>query len=343
MVCDPPRAEVVSAEDAGWKAFVRKHPDALPYHQPEWLSALARAYGYEPRAVALRSPAGEIRAGFPFVPVGGRLRRRRWVSLPFSDSCHPLLGAGVSAGDVGRAAEAMRREHEVSAVELRAHVPGGAGEVRGVTHALELTDPDSHFKAFASQVRRNIRKAETAGLSVRRVEERTELTETYFALHADTRRRLGVPCQPKRFFDALWLDVLEKGLGFALLVHGETGPIAGAVFLEWRGRIVYKYGASDRRHWSLRPNNLLFWECIREGCASGARVLDFGRTDLEDDGLRSFKRSWGAAETPLEYTVLGAKPRGRSGTAGRALKPIVRTAPTWVGRSLGSALYKLAG
>ncbi len=342
MASDRLRAEVLSGEDSEWQAFVRGHPDALPYHQPEWLSTLAHAYGHDPHAVAFRSASGEILAGFPFVPLGGGLRRKRWVSLPFSDTCPPLLGPGVSAIELGRAVEALRVEHGVSALELRATVPGGANELRGVTHVLELTDPDLLFKGFASQVRRNIRKAESAGLTVCRVEQGSELTDDYFALHADTRRRLGVPSQPRRFFEALWLEALEPGLGFALLVRSEGTPIAGAVFLEWRGRIVYKYGASDRRHWSLRPNNLLFWHCIREGYEAGARVLDFGRSDLEDEGLRAFKRSWGAAEEPLEYAWFGARPRSGTGTAGRVLRPIVRAAPTWVGRSLGSALYRLA-
>jgi CelD/BcsL family acetyltransferase involved in cellulose biosynthesis len=334
-------ATLIDAGDAGWREFLFSHPDALPYHHPAWVETLADVYGYEPLAAVVRSPDGEIAGGLPLVVVGGRLRARRWVSLPFTDMCPPLAGDGLSERELGAAVEELRTAHGVAALELRSPLAGFEADARGVRHELALTDPESLFAAFRSQVRRNIRKAEKAGLEVRVAEGRDDLVRTYFDLHADTRRRLGVPPQPRRFFDALWRHVIEPGLGFVLLAQHEGAAVAGAVFLEWNGRIVYKYGASDRRHWSLRPNNLLFWECIRRGCSSGARVLDFGRSDLEDEGLRAFKGSWGAPEEPLVYTTLGTA-RSGSGTAAQLLRPLVRTSPAWVGRLVGAALYRLA-
>jgi CelD/BcsL family acetyltransferase involved in cellulose biosynthesis len=334
-------ATLVGAGEADWREFLLSHPDALPYHHPAWVETLAEVYGFEPLAAVVRSSTGAIAGGLPLVAVGGRLRGRRWISLPFTDMCPPLLGDGVSEGELGAAVDELRRENGVAALEIRAPLEGFEAQARGVRHELALTEPDALFASFRSQVRRNIRKAEKAGLEVRVAGGRDDLVRTYFDLHADTRRRLGVPPQPRRFFDALWHHVVDPGLGFLLLAYHEDVAVAGAVFLEWNGRIVYKYGASDQRHWPLRPNNLLFWECIRRGCASGARTLDFGRSDLEDEGLRSFKQSWGAPEEPLAYATVGLA-RSGSGRAAQLLRPLVRTSPPWVGRLVGAALYRLA-
>jgi CelD/BcsL family acetyltransferase involved in cellulose biosynthesis len=181
------------------------------------------------------------------------------------------------------------------------------------------------------------------GVDVRLAGARDDLVRTYFALHVETRCRLGVPPQPRRFFERLWAKVVDPGLGYLLLAYHRGTAIAGAVFLEWNGRAIYKYGASDRKRWPLRPNNLLFWECIRRSAASGARTLDFGRTDFEDEGLRAFKESWGAPEEPLLYTSLGkAEHRAGAGRRAQLLRPLVKGSPTWVGRIVGAALYRLA-
>jgi hypothetical protein len=82
-------------------------------------------------------------------------------------------------------------------------------------------------------------------------------------------------------------------------------------------------------------------EAIRWGCENGMRTLDFGRTDLDNAGLLAFKRSFGAVESPLPYTYLGAARRDAArGRAGRALSTVIQHSPATVGRLVGEALYR---
>lgn len=337
-------ATLLAGDDPAWCEFVSGNAGAHPFHHPAWAATIADAYGFEPLVVAIRSENGAILGGLPLVQLGGRLRAPRWVSFPFTDRCPPLLGSGMSDAELGAAVAELGLRRGVPSVEIRAPLAGfeSSGVPFGVTHTLALTDPDTLFRGFRSQVQRNIRKAEASAVTVRAAEARDDLTRVYFALHTQTRRRLGVPPQPRRFFEALWPRLVDDGLGFVLLAYHEGVAVAGAVFLEWNGRIVYKYGASDRRHWHLRPNNLLFWECIRRGCDAGATILDFGRSDSGNRGLRAFKQSWGAPETPLVYTTLGRRQRVGGEVVERLIRPFVRTAPTWVGRRLGEAFYRFA-
>src|SRR5262249_3418834 len=158
-----------------------------------------------------------------------------------------------------------------------------------------------------------------------------------------TRRRLGVPAQSQRFFRLLWSRVIQPGLGFVLLAEAAGTIVAGAVFLHWNGRLIYKFGASDDRFRRLRPNHAVMREAVGRGCEGGFRTFDFGRSGLDDTGLRAFKGGWGAEERPLRYmTVVGAPPQVGAGTAGAALRPVLRRCPLWVCRGVGAAFYRYA-
>jgi hypothetical protein len=159
-------------------------------------------------------------------------------------------------------------------------------------------------------------------------------------MHMEARRHQGVPTQPRGFI-LKFAELFAAGLGFVLLARHRGRDVAGAVFLSAGGTLTYKYGAARRRDLSVRPNNLLFMEAIRQGCAGGQRVLDFGRTDLDNQGLIAFKRSWGSEEAPLPYTYLGGRlPPSAPGLPQRAVKAVIQHSPPLVGRLVGEALYK---
>src|SRR5205085_8450387 len=134
----------------------------------------------------------------------------------FTDACAPL--ARSLAARRRLAAELPRR------LELRGPLEGDGlvSRVRGVTHLLELGDLESVRAGFRAQMRRNVTRAERAGVVVRRGETRTDLTDTFYELHLRTRRRQGVPVQPRRFFRLLWDDVLARGLGTVLIAYSAS-------------------------------------------------------------------------------------------------------------------------
>ena len=255
----------------------------------------------------------------------------------------------VEGTDVTSLVEALDRERRaagIERVEVRAELTGQRvhASVRGVVHELALTaEPEQLFTRFnRSQVQRNITRARREGVHVRLGDRAADLTDVFYRLHLATRRRQGVPVQPRRFFSLLWEQMLAPGHGFVLTASIGGDPAAAAVFLSWGSTLTYKFGASDHRLWRHRPNHLLFWEAIRIGHERGLAKLDFGRTDLENTGLRSFKSGWGALESDLVYSSLGAPPSESSGLVGRALAATIRHSPTWVCRVIGERLYRYA-
>ena len=207
------------------------------------------------------------------------------------------------------------------------------------------SDPDELRHRFKKQTWQKVRQAERQGLRVRVATRAEDLLDTYYKLHLATRRRQGVPCQPRRFFARLWKNVLEPGHGFLLVAEHEGRAAGGAVFLAGSPTLVYKYSASHPELWGLRPNNLMLWTAMQWGSSIAAQQLHFGRSDADNQGLRAFKSGWGAEERPLVYATIGAEKRGSLPHVpglGRAVEFAIRSSPPIVCRTLGEALYRFA-
>jgi CelD/BcsL family acetyltransferase involved in cellulose biosynthesis len=324
--------------------LVTSAPDATPFHHPAWATLLSDTYNYAAQALAVPGPNG-LEAGIPVLDVRGRLRRRRYVSLPFTDMCPPLS----RGGDITSLSNALVSAHtagEIPSLELRAESPlhGGVHASAGVLHRLSLySDLDRVFTQFhKSRVQNEIARAEREGVEIRRAEVSTDLTDIFYDLHVETRSRLGAPVQPRSYFRLLWQRMLDPGLGFLLLAYSAGRPIAGAIFLSWKHTVIYKYGASERQSLGLRPNHAILWNAIRWASENGYRTFDFGRSDRRNTGLRSFKSGWGATEEDLIYTHLGMDGTTSGSDKAQILEPLIKRSPKWVARALGELLYRYA-
>jgi CelD/BcsL family acetyltransferase involved in cellulose biosynthesis len=327
--------------DDRWEEFVRRAAGATMFHHPAWLALLSARYRYDFTASCLVDDDGRVVAGLPWARIESRLTGRRLVALPFSDACRPLVD-GAAEDELANAVGEHRRAAGLG-LEVRWRMDAlGETVHRYWRHTLQLEpDADAVARRASNGIRRGVAKAQREGLTFERRTDAAAL-DAFYRLHLRTRRHQGVPTQPKRFVDGLG-PLFERGHGFVALVSDGGCPIAAAVFLQLRDHLIYKYGASDRSALPHRPNNLLFAEVIRWACEAGARELDFGRTDLEHEGLRQFKRGWGAEELPLHHTYSGMEtPSGDGARAQRLLAPVIRHSPPGVGRLFG-ALYRHFG
>jgi Acetyltransferase (GNAT) domain len=316
-----------------WLALIAGSPSGEIFHHPRWLELLREQYGYEVQAWCVENGNG-IEAGIPVARVESRLTGKRMVSLPFSDVCSPALAPGASP-------EAL----EALVTELTVHGALPDAEqafVRTpfVRHVLPLAeDPAEVESGFSKSRIRGVKKARREDLvGVRRTD--LAALDDFYALHLRTRRKLGVPTQPRRFIRR-FEELFDAGLGFVWMVLEAERPVAAAVFLTHNGTVTYKYGASDERALRKRPNNLLMSEAIRWACEAGFHSFDFGRTEVENEGLRAFKSGWGAEEIELPYTYFAEhEPKPESALRDRLMSATIRHSPTFVGRLVGEALYR---
>ena len=125
------------------------------------------------------------------------------------------------------------------------------------------------------------------------------LIESFYALLLMTRRRHHLPPQPKD-----WFRNLAKSMGDALairLARKDGAPVAALLTLRHRSTIIYKYGCSDEAFHQLGGMPFLFWKLIEEGKATGAERIDFGRSEMENEGLVAFKDKFGTTKRILTY------------------------------------------
>lgn len=333
------RRSTIRVTNPEWLEFASHQPEATAFHHPAWMAVLARAYGYEPHVLALLSNEGEVLAGLPFMKVTSLLTGSRRVALPFTDHSPALFAPGLER----ELAEAVR--DWVSAcgpVEIHARLAEEGHLVNaGVRHLLQLEDAETmRGRLSKTPVGRALRKAGRSDMTTA-IERDLRAVADYYRLHCLTRRRQGVPVQPWRFFRLLHQHMVAEGLGMVVLARFQGRPVAGAVFLSWNSTLIYKYGASDPAFLELRPNNLVMWHAIKWGSANGFHTLDFGKTDIDNSGLRRFKSGWGAEEVPLYYTLFRNSSRPRSGGLVRRMaSQLIRHSPVVVARTLGALGYR---
>ncbi len=288
--------------DPSWDVQIASHPESSFFHTSAWAKVLCRTYGHHPAYLQIVKE-GELVALLPVMEVRSSLTPRRGVSLPFTDLCEPLLFNGGTFDLVCDRLREHGRTRKWKYFEIRGGAP--ADEVRSSVafygHRLDLRGGvEQVFSGFDSSARRAVRKGERSGLTVE-VSRTEEAVQQFYRLHARTRRRHGVPPQPLSFFLSIYREIIESGSGFVVLAYRSAQPVAGAIFFEFCGRAIYKFGASDESLQALRGNNFVMSHGIRHLAENGAESLHFGRTSCSNEGLRRFKRSWGAAEGTCNY------------------------------------------
>jgi hypothetical protein len=331
-----------------WDEVIAAFPQATVFHSSPWCRVLHQSYRYRPLYL-LGTENGTPGCALPLMEVRSVLTGRRGVSLPFTDFCPPLLSPGVETGELVDFLASLARRSGWSSFEVRGcrEMPSSAPVSEALLHhSLPLVkDPRAMARGYREATRRNIATAVRQGVTVREDPSPAGM-EAFRLLNRLTRRDHCLPPQPPRFFKLLHRHVIAPGFGKVFLAEREGETVAGAVFLHWGGRAVYKYGASDRRFFPLRPNNLIMDEAIRRYGEQGMSDLSFGRTEPGHQGLRRFKLGWGAVEEPASYfkfdTGKMAFAAGSPGVSEKAKKVFSRL-PLPALDLLGRVLYRHMG
>ena len=325
-----------------WQEQVEAHPDTIIFHHRHWIELLRDHYGVGVRIPAIRQN-GHIRVAVPFVETRTLWGGKKLVSLPFTD-CIRVLDSDENAR--GELAEALRSESgqgykstEIRTDKtLRPQSNGGLWVRSQLNLAAGL---DEITRNFPSTLKRNLSKAKRHKLRFERGTDSAAMDE-FYRLHVATRKKLGVPVQPRTFFRRLFVRIITQGLGFVGLVKKNDVAIASGVFLCWNKSMVYKYAASNPAATQYRPNELLVYETIRMAIEQGYSIYDFGVSQKSHEGLRRFKRKWGAVETDVyNECVTGKCQRPTCDSLALKIAAVaIRNSPQVVCRALGEVFYR---
>jgi len=345
--------ELDPLRDARWSVFVDSHPHSSVFHTPQWLEALRKTYDYRPVTFTTCAPGMALTNGIVFCEANSWLTGSKWVSLPFSDHCEPLVN-GPSTLPALLSEIADRKPGHIKFAEVRPRfakptsLSGWTAYMQCWLHIVDLQPglEQLYSRLHKDSIQRKIRRADREGVVVE--QGRSDLLlRDFYHLMVLTRRRHRVPPQPLAWFRNL-AACFQDQLTFRVARVGGR-PIASIMTLRHKNTVTYKYGCSDERYHQLGGMPRLFWETIQEAKAEGLLELDLGRSDRDNEGLARFKDHLGAARTTLMYWRFGRNSdRVEGGLARRTLKsPLVQTVlsrlPTPLFRLAGKVLYRHAG
>ena len=330
-----------------WDAFVESHPKGTPYHMSGWLKAIVETYSFKSASYVWRNQ-GTITGVFPAFWVKSFMLGSRLISLPFSDYGGPLFSdESIAQKALQQIIEEYRGKTKL--IEIRGNVPDGSSLVSLTYYKSHILDLQQGLSVLMKKIDKrtiqySIRKAEKAGLEIREANDERGMEE-FYRLNFLTRKKHGVPSQPRKFFENLFKHVILKGHGYLLLSYDRSQVVAGSIFLTSGKRMHYKYNASDPDILGkLTPNHALTWHAIKKGCEEGYHSLDFGRTSPDNKGLMRYKAMWGNMVLDANYyyypEIKGASSMQEDSKLYKALSGIWRRLPTSVIEIVGPWVYR---
>src|SRR5208337_1096476 len=209
---------------------------------------------------------------------------------------------------------------------------------------LDLSKPLAEiFSRFhKDSVQRRIRRAEGEGLGCE-TGNTEQLLNEFYDLLLKTRRRHLLPPQPIAWFRNL-LSCLGDKIEIRVARKGNL-PIAALLSIQHRSSVIYKYGCSNESFHHIGAIPFLFWRMIYECKARGIEEIDFGRSDVEQKSLITFKERFGARKSTLTYYRYPVIVQSNSGTGWhtRALRSMISLLPDAMMTWTGKILYKHMG
>ncbi len=309
------------------------------FNSIEWIKSISEYYYLEPIIICNYDENNDITASLPFI-----INHQNIISFPFTDYMNIISDSKEGYERIISGMKNFFVENKYK--NLIIHNSFKDNEFyKTSTGVLHLNSLEDDFSLEKKKMKYNhkwgVKKAIKSGIHFE-MSQSLEFLEDYFLLHLQTRKRQGVPCQSKEFFRGLYDNIISKNLGFIGLSFMNKKPIAGGVFLHFNKTITYKYGASDSDYWKLQPNNLMFYEVIRWAVENKFKIFDFGKTDLDNKGLRDFKSGWGATESDLYYSSIPEQGSGKFKKIilDYCVKPVIKYSPAKVCELTGKYFYK---
>ncbi|NED95494.1 aminoacyltransferase [Phytoactinopolyspora alkaliphila] len=164
---------------------------------------------------------------------------------------------------------------------------------------LHGRSPDDVLRGFNQLWRRNIKKADKAGVSV--THGTAADLPAFHALYAETAERDGFTPRPLGYFEGMWEAMTAEAPERIrlYLAHHEDHLVAATTMLRVGVHAWYSYGASSTSKREVRGSNAVQWQMIKDAIADGCEIYDLrGITDTLDEsdphaGLIRFKLGTG--------------------------------------------------
>lgn len=329
-----------------WKQFLDGRGDTTLYHTPEWKTFLEKTFDYKSRYLFAIDGGGQLVGMLPLFLVRSKLTGDRISSVPFSHECGPI-------GD----SEAINSllEYELALFDLSgAHYL----EVRDMVnhnrfetlnsfskYVLDLSvGHDQVWKNLSKNVRRGIQKSQNSGVTVHATQNIEDL-KSFYELNCVTKRNIGVPAHPWKFFKNMFVYLGDYVRLFIAKYDGEV--IGGGVREYYASSVTAGYAASNPDYSRFNTYNAINWASIVDALQRGYTSYDLGRVSYDNQGLEFFKKRWGTVEKKLYYSYYPRNPVTLSGNRTslkyRVATKTIQKMPLFLHKALSERVFRHYG
>jgi FemAB-related protein (PEP-CTERM system-associated) len=300
-----PRVEALDLRDLAAAArvdrFVLEHPEATPFHRPQWSQAVSAGAGCSAHYLVAEQ-GGAIVGVLPLSEIRSLLFGASLASAGFAVGGGVLASTPEISASLVDAAVALAQRRKCPTVELRGgslpplwHRSEGvyAGFARALPHGEEAI-----LKAIPRKQRAEVRKALDNGLQAI---AGTDLG-AHYRVYAESVRNLGTPVFPRRLFNAT-LDAFGEDADI-LVIRRQGEPLSAVLSLYMNGTVYPYWGGGTAAARGARANEMLYFALMKHAATRGCTRFDFGRSKV-GTGAFAFKKNWGFEPQPLVYARWG--------------------------------------
>jgi len=329
------RMELKVFESPGkeWDEFATRHTDLI-FYQSIWSRVLKEGLGGQPLYFYLKD-GGEIVAGLPGVLLSFKIFKILYASIPYGH----LIGEKTYYSAFLQLLEKEFREKGIDQVRLTespfsdSYSAESFKPISAKCTLLDLRgcDKEKIWEGYRKNIRRDVRKAQRNGITVRSGDSIEGVNMFYKLYLASMERNRAIAKYPLHWFETLYEIMTKKELGAILIAELNQGPIAGVVLIYSPSSTHYFHNGSKHEFLKFCPNELLIHFALEEAIEKGNSFFDFMGSDPYDASLIRFKEKWGSQSMDLNTYVKDYHPfRCRIWEWGKR----------WAGSRLGSRLLK---
>jgi lipid II:glycine glycyltransferase (peptidoglycan interpeptide bridge formation enzyme) len=234
------------------------------------------------------------------VKMGPPVQARRWHAKTIKDAIAadgPTRLGAVPADETDAAASTLVDSLRRDGWQQQEAAAGFGDFQPRYVFQVPLADRsvDDVFAGFNQQWRRNVRKAEKAGVEV--TQGTVADLDEFHRIYVETAQRDRFTPRPLSYFQRMFDVMLAEDpdrIRLYLARH-EGRLLAATTWVRVGTHTWYSYGASTNEGRELRPSNAIQWQMIQDAHKAGAAVYDMrGITDTLDPddhlfGLIQFK------------------------------------------------------
>lgn len=275
------------------------------FNSPEWFRVLEEGFGCAVTGYCFKK-GSELKAVLPGIILDFRIIKIFYSNIPYGG----FVGDSRPLGEYIQLLEKHLIKDGIDVLRFTKRagdsysLPAGYKIQPGCQQVINISGLTSKglWDGYKKRVRRDIRKAERSGVTIKQIKERTEIDKMYSLYRKTMERNRSYTVWTSKALYSIYDNLVLPGKATVLFadIAGET--VAGIILIYSSDTVYYFMNASLSDYLSYCPNDLLLQSTMTIGIEKKASFVDLMTSRDSDRELIRFKEKWGAEQ--MDFSIL---------------------------------------